>query len=232
VFRTKTALILLLSLALTLEAAAGDQAHFVDLGFSDDGAYYMFAQYGLQGLQAWAEAFIVDTEANDYASPFPLRTEGGIAAGGSAENAFYALLLQNSDAIRPFNISLLKQGRLLYLDALSGGTSEASFRDFQTGSSYTAKLLALETGEGEAMKSSFSIEVQETDAEGRVSDYLVGSPQIWRSMIQSYRIVRVMSYQNCLIFIVETARRASSGYDIRYMAEVLLLPAMARGEAG
>ena len=49
-------------------AYAGDSAVLVDNGFSSDGNYYIFGQYGRtdKNFQSWAEIFTVDIEKNDY----------------------------------------------------------------------------------------------------------------------------------------------------------------------
>ena len=48
-------------------AYAGDSAVLVDNGFSSDGNYYIFGQYGRtdKNFQSWAEIFTVDIEKND-----------------------------------------------------------------------------------------------------------------------------------------------------------------------
>ena len=47
---------------------AGDAAVLVDSGFSADGAYYIFGQYGKtdKSFQGWAEIYTVDVAGNDY----------------------------------------------------------------------------------------------------------------------------------------------------------------------
>ena len=47
---------------------AGDSAAFEDLGFSQDGRTYVFAQYGKtdKKFQAWAEIYTVDVEKNEF----------------------------------------------------------------------------------------------------------------------------------------------------------------------
>ena len=58
---------LIFTLALSL-VSAGDVATFVDKGFSEDGRYYVFGQYGKtdKKFQGWAELYQVDIAANDY----------------------------------------------------------------------------------------------------------------------------------------------------------------------
>ena len=47
---------------------AGDVASFVDKGFSEDGKYYVFGQYGKtdKKFQGWADICQVDIAKNDY----------------------------------------------------------------------------------------------------------------------------------------------------------------------
>ena len=63
--------VILGTLAAVLMSAsvfAGDAAFFDDIGFSDDGKYYLFGQYGKQDktYKAWAEIYTVDVAANDF----------------------------------------------------------------------------------------------------------------------------------------------------------------------
>ena len=48
--------------------SAGDVATFVDKGFSEDGKYYVFGQYGRtdKKYQGWAEIYQVDIAKNDW----------------------------------------------------------------------------------------------------------------------------------------------------------------------
>ena len=47
---------------------AGDAASFDDIGFSEDGKYYLFGQYGKtdKTYEPWAEIYTVDVAANDF----------------------------------------------------------------------------------------------------------------------------------------------------------------------
>ena len=58
-------LVLLLGISVSW---AGDVASFVDKGFSEDGKYYVFGQYGKtdKKYQGYAEIYQVDIAANDY----------------------------------------------------------------------------------------------------------------------------------------------------------------------
>ena len=65
----KKSVICSLVLLLGISASwAGDVASFVDKGFSEDGKYYVFGQYGKtdKKYQGYAEIYQVDIAANDY----------------------------------------------------------------------------------------------------------------------------------------------------------------------
>ena len=64
----KSFLIGLLFGAVTVFLSAGDVASFVDKGFTEDGKYYVFGQYGKtdKKFQGWAEIYQVDIAKNDY----------------------------------------------------------------------------------------------------------------------------------------------------------------------
>ena len=55
---------------LSFSVFAGDVAAFEDIGFSADGKYYVFGQYGKtdKKFQGWADIYQVDIEKNDYVS--------------------------------------------------------------------------------------------------------------------------------------------------------------------
>ena len=64
----KTVLSGLLFLISVACLSAGDVATFVDKGFSEDGKYYVFGQYGRtdKKYQGWAEIYQVEIAKNDF----------------------------------------------------------------------------------------------------------------------------------------------------------------------
>jgi len=59
---------------------AGDNAVFVDLGFSPDGRTYMFGQYGVlsPSLKPWAELYVIDMITNNFVQAEPSAREVAI----------------------------------------------------------------------------------------------------------------------------------------------------------
>ena len=76
---------------LTAPAFAGDAAQFQPLGFSEDGRYFAFEEYGIQDGSGfpYANITILDTAADKWAagSPFRIRLEDDTAALTDARDA-------------------------------------------------------------------------------------------------------------------------------------------------
>lgn len=217
-------------------AWAGDAATFVDLGFSPDGHYYTFAQYGVESitLKPWAEIFLVDVPKNNFVPNGKLTYThtAPIIQGQDGTGALYTLLAANGPLFKKYAIDFLRQSRPLYLSmdskAASSGTpigEQVQFRDFESGDSYTASLVSLVEGTGNELKSSFFINLERTKSDNSKKKYVVGTPSIKRPLIDSYRICRVMiaPKDGSMIFVIEMTKRTSSGLDIRYMVEALRL---------
>jgi predicted secreted protein len=225
--------ILILIVSVAGHLCAGEVATFVDLGFSPDGKYYLFGQYGVtdKTLLPWAELFFVDVDKNNFVPGGKkqyLHT-GQIVLGQDGSGALYKLLLANKDLIQKYNIDFLRQSTPLYITP-DGEKQEASdpieFRDFATGRSFKASLTQYVEGAGKNLSSSFFINLEVTDAKGNTKKYLVGTPSLKRPLIASYMIRKAMiaPQDGSLIFIIEMKRVADQGFDIRYMVEAVRIP--------
>jgi predicted secreted protein len=213
---------------------AGDNASFVDLGFSADGRIYMFAQYGVEAntLRPWAELAVVDVPENDF-------VDGGrvsythtraVTSGQDGSGALYRLIAENGVLANRYGVDFLLQGYPLYLsleasDSSDNGGEIIEFRDFQAGASYRAVLLPTLEGSGGNLKSSFFINLERTARDGSKRSYTVGSPTVKRSLVSAYRIRKVViaPQDGSLIFVIEMKKPGNNGFDIRYMAEALRL---------
>ncbi|MDR0315417.1 MAG: DUF2259 domain-containing protein [Treponema sp.] len=216
----------------TFTLRAGDSATFVDLGFSSNGGIYMFAQYGVQSgtLKPWADIFVVDVERNNFVSGGRVSYvhDSPILSGQDGSGALYQLIAQNVALANRWGISFPNQGQPLFI-ALEespvprGETIE--FRDFVSGIQYRASLVSSVEGSGSNLRSSFYIDLQSSPRNGPEKRYTVGTPQLKRSQIDSYRIKKVLIAPpgNALIFVIEMKRQGADGPDIRYMIEALQL---------
>jgi predicted secreted protein len=203
----------------------------VDLGFSPDGRTYMFAQYGVEfgTLRPWADLFVVDVPRNDFVNGGRVSFihNSPVVAGNDGSAAFYRLLSRSTALTEKYGMSLLHQGRPLYIALDPNGPSRwgetIEFRDFNTGNSYTASLVPTVEGSGKDLKSSFYITLDRVSGNGERKAYTVGNPQIKRSLIESYKIKKVMVAPNgeSLIFTIEMNTPVADGVNVRYMVEAL-----------
>jgi predicted secreted protein len=226
--------VLIIALILSLFCLwGGDNASFVDLGFSPDGKTYMFGQYGVQSqtLKPWADLFVVDVSQNDFVPNGRISYihDRAVIAGQDGSGALYRLISRNTSLADRYDINFLHQGQALYITPDNGGNLPSpgetiEFRDFEAGVSYKAALVSLIEGSGADLKSSFYINL-ERNAQGGAKKYIVGSPRIKRSLIVSYRIKKVMvaPRDGSIVFVVEMRKQGADGTDIRYMVEALRL---------
>jgi len=153
--------------------AAGDSASFVNLGFSADGGFYMFAQYGVRSgtLRPWADLFIVDVARNDFVPGGRLSYthDRPIVAGQTGSGAMHSLLAGNSALAERHGVVFPNQGQPLYI-ALAGDPAldnePITFRDFATGAFHEASLVETFQGSGAGLRSSFVINLRRTDRGG------------------------------------------------------------------
>ena len=209
---------------------AADSASFVDLGFSPDGGIYMFAQYGVKSdtLAPWADMFIVDVARNNFVpgGRISYTHSRPIAAGQDGSGALNHLIAQNAALVERYNIPYTNQGQPLYI-ALTGDPAyegkPIEFRDFVFGNSYRAHLTETVNSSGRNVRSSFHITLEKTDSTGKKQTFTIGTPQLQRPLVLSYRIKRVLvdSLGNSIIFVIEMKCHSSDGNDIRYMVEAL-----------
>lgn len=212
---------------------AGDMASYVDMGFSPDGKTYMFAQYGVQEktLRPWADLYVVDVPKNAFVSGGRVSFvhDSPVKAGQDGSGALYRIIARNTALADRYGITYLRLGQALYLSlngadpGISGETIE--FRDFEPEISYKAQLVPAIEGSGNDLKSSFFIALERTHKDRSRILYTVGSPQVKRPLISSYRIKKVIAgpqYQS-LIFVIEMIKQGDQGIDIRYMVEAVIL---------
>jgi predicted secreted protein len=210
-----------------------DTAIFEDLGFSVDGDIYIFAQYGvLANRRPWADLYVVDMRRNDFVSGGRLSyVQDNPILDSSARNGLSALqrlISQHAALMERYRAGSFRRGKPLHisLDSQHGSAGETiEFRDFERGRSYSAVLIPTIEGSGANLKSSFYIDLEQINPDGSKKRYKVGSPEIKRSRIASYRIqqVQIDFLGKGLIFVIEMKKSSDSGFDIRYMVEAIVL---------
>lgn len=209
---------------------AGDVASFDDIGFSDDGKYYLFGQYGKtdKTFVPWAEIFTVDVAENTFVRDdvFTSSEKSPDVSGRSA----YDNLKKNAEwRLAKYNAKPSAGNKLLYVrdSETKLPTDTISFRDFDgvlgnAGYNYDVRLVPTFNGNGAACRSKFFISVQKKDENGAlVTSFTVGTPDYERQGIVAYRIERIFSDESGkdLVFVVRKTQEDSSGTSIRYMVE-------------
>lgn len=222
------------ALLCAFQATAGDAAVFSEKGFSEDGKYYVFAQYGRtdKSYQGWAEIYAVDVEANVFVPGGVFRTAPSPATKSKTGLEVCAALEQKSaSVINGYRCTKPSADRVLYIcDSPSKtGDEKIEFRDFTRvlgGSvdtpAYRVSLVQSVKGKGAAASSSFHIVLEKLGAGGAVlASQTIGSPGIVRKGVTGYKIERIScdAARSALVFVVQKTVEDSTGVLIRYMVE-------------
>ena len=222
--------VILLLIAITGVACAGNAVRFVNLGFSPDSRTFMFAQHGIVAESGFpfAEIFTVDVPDNSFVSGGVVREtyDSPISPGQDGSGALYTLLPDLYDVIARYRISHLTQGRLIYL-LVDGAEvrNRIEFRDFETGNAYTISISQDRRGSGDSVRASFYLDVVRTLSDGMELKHRVGRPGYYRDDIDRYRINQVIMApdERSIVVVVERIRETASGLRIRYMVETVRL---------
>lgn len=211
---------------------AGDVATFVDKGFSEDGKYYVFGQYGRtdKKYQGWAEIYQVDIAKNDWVDGGVFKINPtAVTADKAGVDVYESLEGKNYYYLRDLKCKVADADRVLYIldDVNKTGTDEIVFTDFNNSTvdspnTFHIQLVPTINGKGKNVKSSFYIWVEKKDADGNtISKTKVGSPDVVRSGISNYKIERIMCdpSQTNFIFVIEKIQEDDTGISIRYMVE-------------
>lgn len=215
---------------------AGDAAVLVDNGFSEDGAYYIFGQYGKtdKSFQGWAEIYTVDVAKNEYVDGGVFRIKPSVVTADKTGREVYDSLAGRSyDSVRKYKCSPAKPDQILYIreDEQKSPVEEIIFKDFIRSLSndrahYSVRLVPEFFGSGSNIKSSFVINLEKRDSDGTVlARQTIGSPSIRRSGVTGYKIERIVcdAAGKNIVFIVEKTVEDKTGTNIRYMVEAASL---------
>ncbi len=217
-------------LAITGVTFAGDAARFVNLGFSRDSRVFVFGQYGITYEEnlPFAEIFAVDVPRNVFVQDgvFSRTFQTTIGPGQDGIGALYNLLPDAEKVIQRYGVDHLNQGRLIYLLVNGAAVREQiEFRDFETGNSYTIKLVQSRRTNGEHVQAAFYLDVTTRLADGSVVNHRVGRPDYFRDDIDRYRIKQIVASPNerSVVAVIERIRETGEGMRIRYMVETVQL---------
>lgn len=226
----------LLMIAIAAFAFGGDVAAFEDIGFSEDGNTYIFAQYGItdKNFQGYAEIYTVDIAENDFVPSGIFKTppsENTVSISGTS--IFQKLMDKNRSYINKYNPKPAEIKDILYEkpNDLKSGEEKIVVTDFEHSTrpntiTYTFTLVPFYEGKGENLYSSFYIVVEKTDKSGKLLEKkVVGTPDIKRHKISSYAIEKIMCTPDAKNFIIVVEKRSEENGvpTIRYMVEAFQL---------
>ena len=213
---------------------AGDAAAFKDIGFSNDGKIYVFGQYGKTDVkfQPYAEIYTIDVEKNEY-------VPGGVFKNlepnsmRSGSQVYDELLAKHYTDLKRYDCKSACPDDVLYIleNEKKKGVEEIEFKNYgddveSKRLTYNVRLVPTFYGRGKDLRSSFYIDLKLRDNSGNVlRSYKVGSPDIKRSGVSDYKIVRIFrdEKKSGLVFVVEKIVEDSTGSSIRYMVETVKL---------
>ena len=231
----KLIICLTMILSLCLSVFAGDVAEYTDLGFSPDGKYYVFAQYGVtdKDFEPYAEIYTVDVEKNDFVKNGIYKVNpGSVKSVKSGFAVFEELYNKNKANIDKYCGEKATLDTTLYLRGPESKSSseEITFKDFINSTEeneifYTINLVKHVSGKGKTLKSSFFIGVEQKDASGKIiSRKVVGNPDFERDGVCDYVIRRIVADKSgkSIVFEIEKQIEDSKGTSFRYMVETFM----------
>ncbi len=222
--------IILLSLYLSANLFAGDVANFVNLGFSPNGNYFLFGEYGIVSnvQKAYANMWLVDVKRNSFVKGgvYSGEYETVIEPGESSLGSLLKLLGKGYHKTSQFKIDHLDQGRPLYVRINDdNNVDELNFRDFTSGLKYDVRLNKSIRKVGETTYSSFGISLETVDKKGNINRYSIGNPSYERKGVKDYKVERILHSSNGRNLVVVLSKYIISADDInvRYMVETISL---------
>jgi len=213
---------------IVLPVFSGDIATFINLGFSDNSAYFMFAQYGLKesGSSPYADLFIVEVQTNKFTlyGNKSLTYKQEVEPGTNGIGALFNIIEQNIALKNKYNINHLSTGRILY-HLMNGAQDKdpVTFRDFVSNKNYTVSLIQNAVGTGKNVESSFYINSTISTSGGSTKSYTIGHPGYKRKGVKNYKIRQIILApdERSLVFLIEKEEADTTGVNIRYMIETV-----------
>ena len=204
---------------------AGDIANFVNLGFSGNSEYFMFAQYGVAENEIYSEIYTVNVKKNTFVKEGLIKKQftQAVTSQEDGTGALYSTVADISGFASKNGINFISKGRCLYLNINGDSGKAVNFRDFKTGKNYDVQLSQNVGGSGESATSSFGITLSVNDKAGRKLDYRIGNPAYTRKGISDYKVKRVILSpdEKGLVFVIEKKVENPDGVSVRYMIETL-----------
>lgn len=226
----RKALVLVL-LFVGFSLSAGDVASFVNMGFSNDGRYYMFGQKGVEiaKAQSYADAYIIDIKENNYAKGgvFSTTEKSLPSLGADDVGILFNIVKDNAWVIKKYDINHNNSGKSIYFLA-TGASPEnnLSFRVFDKSSKIKEINCALsQTVNASAKRSSFFITVNLKNQDGVENALIAGNSKIVRKNTGAYFIKNILlSPDNkSIVFVIGKEVYKNGEKSVNYMVETVAL---------
>ncbi len=216
---------------------AQPNSSFLDIGFSPDGAFYCFAEYGRivdasAGSRGYAEAFTVDVAKNEFVNGGKIKT----AASFKTENktgyeVFKTLRQENPDFFSSKKFPDRTNSVLLYQCGKSEEKKQIEFRDFEHSTEektvqYNVKLVEYSEGSGKGIATCFYLLVElKNEKDEVIRRMIVGNPKTKRVGVKGYSINSILSDADgtSLVFVIEKKIAGEKDDYIQYMVETVKL---------
>jgi len=206
---------------------ASDVANFVNIGFSGDSRYFMFAQYGVTETVVYSDIFAVDVLNNNFVTNGVNKREYPVKAYSmdDGSGAFFKGLLASSQILQKIGIDPLLKGRCLYVNINSTPTHSVDFRDFKTGERYKINLREKSEIKAGVYESSFSVNIMVEKDGSSSKTYTAGSPGIVRKGVKGYSIKTIFLSpdEKNMVLVIERIEVNKNDVSVRYMVETLPL---------
>ena len=162
----------------SLQLHAGDVAGFVNLGFSPDSRYYMFAEYGVGSKGAYSSLFTVDVPRNVFVRNGVLRNKFPVKPSSMEDGtgALYKIILDAAKLVSNYSIDFMDKGRYIYVNIDDEDARNVEVRDFQAGKKYKLNLVQDVSEADGVYSSSFIINILSTNELSESKTYIAGTP--------------------------------------------------------
>ncbi|WP_174220843.1 DUF2259 domain-containing protein [Borrelia turcica] len=199
---------------------------FENLGFSDNGSYFMFGEYSLEDKGYYSRVYFVDVNKNNFIKPgiYTRVFNEYIDYVDTYEKSLYELLKIVDYRVKELNINHLNKGRNIYLYIDDGESKDNSldFIDFLTGNRYQVSINKVFK---DVLKSStFTISLSVEDDGVLVRDIKgIGRGNYYRKDVLDYKIREIFLFpkEDGIVFVVEKIMVDSFGNEYsRFMVEV------------
>lgn len=228
----------ILFLLLPFLLQASETSYLQPLGFSSDGCFYAFEEYGVfAGSGApYSYIFILDVDNNDYAEK-PLRLQGSEDQTESLEKIRAANLSSATPHLERYGIDAANRGELLLYHPITDLTGKDTRqdisvadrrvkfveKDFSTHDVFTKYEIILRhistdkrcpLSNKPAQMFQLSLATAEDEKILQKDSRLPAS----RGCVLCYRIERVVSYRQKVVVFLHTWIPGFEGFSIRYLA--------------